>query len=188
MAARIAARRAAPGALADGLLAVPIMRVPLIAAALLLSGCASTTLIQTQPTGASVYIGGEYVGKTPYKMTNTNVVNSGTAVHLEAPGYQPLDATVVRNGDISIGPMIAGSILMIPLLWAKDYPAHSNFQLTEGSYLAYYVDKLSKPGEPAPALAAPSGPPQVLHGEDEAKDAASMRAKGFVEMRSTATT
>jgi len=50
------------------------------------SGCASTTLIKSQPSGAKVYLDGESVGRTPHQMTDTKIVGSATRVKLVLEG------------------------------------------------------------------------------------------------------
>src|SRR5690606_24810104 len=55
------------------------------------TACTSSTMIQTN-VPASVYLDGEYVGTTPYTMTDTKIVGSTTTLRLEAPGYEPLTA------------------------------------------------------------------------------------------------
>src|SRR5436309_1033246 len=50
--------------------------------------CASTTMINSTPAGAKVYLNGESVGVTPYAMTDTKIVGSSTSGRLEYPGSE----------------------------------------------------------------------------------------------------
>ena len=53
----------------------------------LLSSCASTTVIQSEPTGASLYLNEQPVGKTPYTMKDTKIVGTKTTIKLKKEGY-----------------------------------------------------------------------------------------------------
>ncbi len=150
----------------------------------LAAACASTTLISSRPSGANVYLDGQFVGQTPYAMTDRKLIGATTAVHLEAPGYQPLDTSITKNEQINVG-LAIGSILLagIPALWAGEYDPQHAFDLAPGNYLAYYTDKLAfTPGKPTPHVVLASAPPQIAHGTDVARDAATMRATGYVEI------
>jgi len=41
----------------------------MLAGAILFASCSSSTLIQSSPSGAKVYLNGEYAGVTPYTPT-----------------------------------------------------------------------------------------------------------------------
>ena len=104
----------------------PIVAVATLAAFV---GCASSTLIQSQPTGARVTINGAVVGSTPYTMTDTKIVGSSTQLHLEYPGYQPLDVSIVRNEELDALALIGGICLLVPFLWVMKYQPSHTFQL-----------------------------------------------------------
>jgi hypothetical protein len=73
-----------------------------------------------------VYLGGEYVGTTPYTMSDTKIVGSTTAVRLEYPGYETLNTAITRNEEFDTGACIAGVFLLVPFLWIQGYkPVHS---------------------------------------------------------------
>src|SRR5689334_19324290 len=84
---------------------------------LVLEACASSTLIQSQPNGARLYLNGEPVGNTPYTMTDTKMVGSITTVRLELPGYETLNTAVSRNEEFSVGACIGGFLVLVPFLW-----------------------------------------------------------------------
>lgn len=89
------------------------------------AGCASSTVLQSQPPGARVLLNGQPVGTTPYTMTDTKIVGSSTQIRLEYPGYQPLDATISRTEELDVLALIGGLILLVPFLWVMGYqPAH----------------------------------------------------------------
>jgi hypothetical protein len=60
------------------------------------ASCASSTLLQTEPPGATVSINGRLVGSTPYQLSDKKIY-SKKQLHFELPGYQPLDVTLKRG-------------------------------------------------------------------------------------------
>lgn len=111
-------------------------------------GCASSTVIQSQPPGARVLINGAAVGSTPYTMTDSKIVGSTTPIRLEYPGYQPLDTTISRNEELDVLALIGGICLLVPFLWLMKYqPAHT-YQLQPGYG-----------GPPPPMAGGPYAPP-----------------------------
>ncbi|MEA4916417.1 PEGA domain-containing protein [Proteiniphilum sp.] len=98
----------------------------LLAISVLFAGCASTTLIQSEPTGAKVYMNGEYKGVTPLSYSDTKIVGSVTYVTLEKEGYEPFQTYLSRNESADIGAIIGGFFLMVPFLWTMKYnPVHT---------------------------------------------------------------
>jgi hypothetical protein len=104
---------------------------PLIGAITLaaFTGCASSTVLQTQPAGARVSINGMVVGQTPYTMTDSKIVGTTTMVHFEYPGYAPLDAMISRSEEVDVLPLIGGIFLLVPFLWVMKYQPTHFYQL-----------------------------------------------------------
>jgi hypothetical protein len=99
------------------------------------TGCASSTVLQTQPPGARVTINGMVVGQTPYTLTDTKIVSSQTPIRFEYPGYAPMDVMLVRNEEVDPLPLIAGLFTLIPLLWVMRYqPNHLYTFQVPGAY------------------------------------------------------
>ena len=97
-----------------------------LAGAILFASCSSTTLIQSSPSGAKVYLNGEYAGVTPYTHTDTKIVGSNTQVRLEKEGYETLNAAFSRNEDADVGAIIGGVFFLFPFLWTMKYkPVHT---------------------------------------------------------------
>src|SRR5437870_13166969 len=94
-----------------------------------LGGCASTTVIRSNPPGAKVIIDGSTVGATPYAMTDTKIVGSATRVRLEYPGYAPFETTIQRNEEFDVVACIGGVFLLIPFLWIMKYHSARTFAL-----------------------------------------------------------
>ena len=65
----------------------------LLMATVLLSSCASSTILQSTPVGARVYLNGESVGVTPYRYRDTKIIGATTDVRLEKEGYETLNTS-----------------------------------------------------------------------------------------------
>src|SRR5437764_1598974 len=89
------------------------------------AGCVSSTVLQSQPPGARVFLNGLPVGATPYTMTDTNISGSATQVRLEYPGFEPFNAMIVRSEQLDPMALIGGIFLLVPFLWIYGYqPSH----------------------------------------------------------------
>ncbi len=116
----------------------PTLRAAAAATALVLaSGCASSTLIRSEPPGAKVYLNGELAGRTPLVMSDTKIVGSTTHVRLVVDGYEPFDATIQRNESFDVGACIGGVFVYVPFLWIMGYKPEHNYELTplRGSHM-----------------------------------------------------
>ncbi len=90
-----------------------------------ISGCSSTTLINSEPSGAEVYLNGEKVGETPYTYTDTKIVGSTTTVLLRKTGYQDFSSAFSRNEEVNAGAIVGGILVLVPFFWVMDYkPTH----------------------------------------------------------------
>ena len=102
----------------------------ILSATLLLSSCASSTLIQSDPNGAKVYLGGEYVGTTPYNHSDTKIAGSKTSIRMVKDGYQEFNGVLTRNEKASAGAIIGGIFLLVPFLWTTEYKPMHTYELT----------------------------------------------------------
>ncbi|MBW3470288.1 PEGA domain-containing protein [Arthrospiribacter ruber] len=91
--------------------------------------CSSTTLIQSNPSGAKVYLNGEPVGTTPYSHSDSKIVGSTTSVKLEKDGYNPLNTSFSRNEEADVGAIIGGVFLLFPFLWTMKYKPSRTYEL-----------------------------------------------------------
>lgn len=104
-------------------------------ASLLLSGCiffascSSSTLIQSVPSGAKLYVDGESVGVTPYKHRDSKVVTSTTDLRFEMEGYKTLYASFSKDEEPNVGAIIGGIFVLIPFLWVMKYKPTHVFEL-----------------------------------------------------------
>lgn len=96
---------------------------------ILLSSCASSTMIYSGPEDAKIYIDGEPVGKTPYLHTDTKIIGSTTTVKLEKEGYQPFYTTFSRNEQADAGAIIGGLFVWIPFLWTMKYKPTRTYEM-----------------------------------------------------------
>jgi len=101
----------------------------LLAACILLSGCASTTMIQSIPDGAKVYLNEELAGTTPYLHSDTKIVGSTTRVKLEKEGYATLQTSFSRDEEVDAGAIIGGIFFLIPFLWTMKYKPARTYEL-----------------------------------------------------------
>lgn len=91
-----------------------------------LTGCSSTTVINSVPDGAAVYLNGERVGTTPYTLSDTKIVGSSNSVTLKKEGYQDFVAVFSKNEEADVGAIIGGVLVLVPFLWTMGYkPAHT---------------------------------------------------------------
>ena len=113
---------------------------------ILFSSCASTTLIQTKPNGAKVYIDDEYKGLTPYKYKDSKIVGSTTNLRLEKENYQTKNTYFDKNEEISIGPLIGGLFFLVPFLWVMKYKPTHTYELkplSEKKMISHNNEKVS---------------------------------------------
>jgi len=127
------------------------------------ASCASTTVIQSQPSGARIYLDGQPAGVTPYTMSDTKIVGSTTMVRLEYPGYEPTVGFISRNEELDVLALIGGLLVLIPFLWIMDYRPLHVFELRPlGAYPGYappgYAVPPYDPYNPPAALPAPAPP------------------------------
>ena len=101
----------------------------ILSTSILLSSCASTTVFQTTPSGAKLYMNGESVGNTPYTYSDTKIVGTTTVVKITAEGYEDFNYVLKRNEEANVGAIIGGVFLLFPFLWVMDYKPMHSFEL-----------------------------------------------------------
>jgi PEGA domain/Short C-terminal domain len=101
----------------------------LLAGTMLLASCTSTTLIQSNPIGAKLYINNELVGNTPYTYQDTKIVGSRTFVKMEKEGYETLETSFARDEEIEVGAIIGGIFLLVPFLWTMKYKSMHSYTM-----------------------------------------------------------
>jgi len=116
----------------------------ILVGSILLASCSSTTMIQSNPSGAKVYLNGEPVGTTPYTHQDTKIVGSLTTVKLEKEGFDPLNTSFSRDEVVDIGAIIGGVFVFVPFLWTMKYKPSHTYELTPSSV---YEQTLIKPNQ-----------------------------------------
>lgn len=98
----------------------------ILAGTILLASCSSTTMIESNPPKAKVYIDGQLMGETPYTHTDTRIVGSSMTVKLQKDGFKPLIASISKDEDVDVGAVIGGIFFVVPYLWILKYkPVHT---------------------------------------------------------------
>lgn len=101
----------------------------LMAVVVLFASCSSSTLIQSEPSGAKLYMNGEYMGVTPFSYSDTKIVGSSTEIRLEKEGYEPLYTMMSRDETVDVGAIIGGVFFLFPFLWTMKYKPTHNYEL-----------------------------------------------------------
>lgn len=97
----------------------------ILASSIFVSAC-STTVINSEPSGAMLYINGEKVGVTPYTYTDKKIIGTSNAVLLKKDGYQDFLSSFSRSENVSVMGIIGTVLFILPVLWIMDYkPSHS---------------------------------------------------------------
>ena len=105
--------------------------VSVVAIVVLLStGCASSTMINSIPPGAKVYIDGQYLGRSPVTQKDTALLGSSKTVTLKLKGYSDRVGTI-RKDELKVGPLIGGLFVLVPFLWVTGYPSQYTFELDQ---------------------------------------------------------
>lgn len=98
----------------------------LLVLSILVVSCSSTTIIQSTPPGANVYINQSKVGYTPYSYTDSKIAGSTTFIQLKKEGYEDFNISLKRNERADVGAIIGGIFVLVPFLWTTQYnPIHS---------------------------------------------------------------
>jgi hypothetical protein len=116
-------------------------------ALMLTVGCTSTTVIRSEPSGATLYIDGSKMGKTPYTYADTKIVGSTTFLKLTKEGYEEFETVIRRDEEFQAGPCIGGVFFLFPLLWVMGYRPEHVYELTPE---AQQNTSRAQPGEAAP--------------------------------------
>lgn len=91
-------------------------------------GCASKTLIKSQPEGAVVYVDNVRKGITPFTYSDTALAGSTVYLKLKKEGYKDFE-TLMRKNKFKIVPCIGGAIFLFPYIWLLGYPDEYEFEL-----------------------------------------------------------
>jgi len=101
----------------------------LIIAGILASGCASSTVLQTNPSDATVYVKGERLGNTPYTYSDRKIAGASTLITFKKEGYEDYSTTLRRVERWNAGALIAGLFFIYPLFWVLSYDQEHTYDL-----------------------------------------------------------
>lgn len=101
----------------------------IVVVSIIFTSCVSSTLIQSYPAGAKVYIDGEPVGVTPYWHSDTKISGSITNLDLVKEGYEPLYTSFSRTEKVNTGAIVGGIFIWPIFLWTMEYKPTHNYEL-----------------------------------------------------------
>jgi hypothetical protein len=116
-----------------------------------LFGCASSTLIKSNPPGAKLYLEGQLKGETPYTYADRAAAGTMRTVTLKKEGYKDFNGHIKRE-ELSVAALILGILVLWPLLiWVLEYPPEYTFEMV-------LTDLPTKPKVPPPEKPTTSTP------------------------------
>ena len=87
--------------------------------------------IQSDPSGADVYINNQKMGKTPYKANLDDFVATNYQIILKKDGYNDFNGVLAKEA--KVGAIIGGIFFIIPFLWCYGPSPNQQFVLTDKS-------------------------------------------------------
>lgn len=134
----------------------------------LFTGCVSSTLIQSYPPGAKVYIDGEPVGVTPYWHSDSKITGSITNVDLVKDGYETLYCSISRTERVNVGAIVGGFFCWPVFLWTMEYnPAHNYELVPLAMEQQQFPTEVSTPEEVQPQIMQARPQTQTAHTKTE---------------------
>lgn len=127
----------------------------LLSLAVLVSGCASSTMLSTTPSGADVYIQGQRRGTTPYTYSDRKIVGASTMVTFKKEGYEDYNTTIRKTKKLNVGALLSGMLFIYPWFWLLGYDRAHSYDLDEAVDLAEPV-AVAEPEKPE--IEAPEAP------------------------------
>lgn len=91
-------------------------------------GCASATVIKSNPPEAKLHLDGQFKGETPYTYSDRAAAGTMRTVTLKKEGYKVFTGHIKRE-TLSVGALIGGIFLLIPLIWVLEYPPEYTFEM-----------------------------------------------------------
>jgi hypothetical protein len=95
-----------------------------------LLGCASATVIKSNPPEAKLLLDGQYKGETPYTYSDRATAGTMRTVTLKKEGYKDFTGTIKRE-KFSVPAFIGGLFFIIPFIWITEYPSEYTFEMEE---------------------------------------------------------
>jgi hypothetical protein len=111
--------------------------------------CTSSTLIESEPKGAMLYIDNQLVGETPYVMADQKFATTCTKIRLEKKGFETIETNICRDEQVDIGAVVAGIFFYLPWLWITGYNPVHMYILKPVEINDYYFEEDNKIDESA---------------------------------------
>ncbi len=102
--------------------------ITLIIAMFSLFGCASSTVIKSNPPGAKMYLDGQYKCETPCTHKDTAPMGTTRTVVLKKEGYRDTTGQI-RREVLSNDALIGGIFLLVPFIWILEYPPEYTYDM-----------------------------------------------------------
>lgn len=102
--------------------------ISLITVFFFLLGCASATVVKSNPPAAKLYLDGQLKGETPYTYSDGAAAGTMRTVTLKKEGYKDFTGHIKRE-QLSVGALIGGIFLLVPLIWVLEYPPEYTFEM-----------------------------------------------------------
>lgn len=91
-------------------------------------GCTTMVTIQSDPSGADVFINNRKMGKTPYIANLDDFIASNHQITLKKEGYDDFNGVLAKEA--KVGAIIGGIFFLIPFLWCYGPSPYQQFALT----------------------------------------------------------
>ena len=128
-----------------------------VVAVALAGGCTSSTMIRSNPSGATMKENGVEIGTTPFALSTKDIALMVHEYTLSKEGYAPATLVVQRN-EWDTGRVVAGLLFCAPsVAWAAEYPPAYSVELTPWGSAALPTSNATSAVVPAPV----SGTAQV---------------------------
>jgi hypothetical protein len=104
----------------------------LILVVLSIVNCATTTMIKTIPEGADIFLQGDLMGKTPWKLEDNYSLPEEVTIRLEREGYVPLEVRLEKETSYILGVISLVPYPPFPLsyFWTWKFDKSYSFKLT----------------------------------------------------------
>ncbi len=102
--------------------------VVLTAICFFLFGCASATVIKSNPSEARLLLDGQHKGETPYTYSDRATAGTVRTVTLQKEGYKEFTGKIKRE-KFSVPAFIGGLFFLIPFIWITEYPSEYTFEM-----------------------------------------------------------
>lgn len=93
-----------------------------------ITGCSSTTVIESSDPESRIYVNGEYLGTGQAVYSDQKVAFSKNRVEIRKDGCAPERHSFRRSEEADPGAIIGGLFLTFPFLWVTEYKPHRAYE------------------------------------------------------------